>query len=83
MITEEPLIATEPMTLAERRAFMKLPLAERRRQLAAQADLIAAHYEAKLETAERQEWQGGDLVEYYCSSLSNLPSPPVDFANRV
>jgi len=42
--------------------FMLLPLKERRRLMAEQAKLMAAHYK---ETAlERQEWQAGDFVEY-------------------
>ncbi len=44
--------------------FLSLPLAERRRLLAQQADglLVQDYYE---ETAvEREQWQGGDLVEY-------------------
>jgi len=51
------------MTLDQRRAFMKLPLEERRRRLAAQADRMAEHYESEPEATERAEWQGGDIVE--------------------
>ena len=47
-----------PLGLIERRAFMKLPIAERRRVLAEQAEKAAALYQAD------QEWQGGDIVEY-------------------
>ncbi len=50
-------------SLAERRAFMELPLAERRRQLAEQAAWMAEQYEVESEVAEREEWQGGDIVE--------------------
>jgi hypothetical protein len=64
MITKEPSAETaRGLTLAERRAYMKLPLAERRRQLAEQAELMAKHYESQPETAERELWQGGDIVE--------------------
>ena len=42
--------------------FMLLPLAERRLLMGEQAQQIVTHYE---ETAsDREEWQGGDLVEY-------------------
>ena len=53
----------EPVgALAWRRAFLSLPLAERRRQMALQAALLLDDYEA--ETAARADWQGGDIVEY-------------------
>lgn len=55
--------ADQPLTLAQRRAYMQLPLEERRRRLAAQADLMAAHYEQEPEQTEREAWQGGDIVE--------------------
>jgi hypothetical protein len=53
----------EALTLAQRRAFMKLPLDERRRQMAEQADQMLDAYEARDEAADRQPWQGGDIVE--------------------
>lgn len=61
MITETD--TAQPLTLAERRAFLKLPLAERRRILARQAERVAAHYEQEPERSERVEMQGGDIVE--------------------
>lgn len=65
MITQEETTETTPwMSLAERRAFMKLPIEERRRVLAAQAERMAEHYEAEPERSERESWQGGDIVEY-------------------
>ena len=51
------------MTLAERRAFLQLPLAERRRLLALQAERMIADYEDAAATEARLEWQGGDIVE--------------------
>lgn len=51
----------QPLTLEERRAFLRLPLAERRRILAEQAESLQAHYE---EDTEWREFQGGDIVEY-------------------
>ena len=38
-------ISNESLSLVNRRAFMKLPLAERRRLIAEQAEQIAQHYE--------------------------------------
>lgn len=65
MITEEETTETTPlMSLAERRAFMKLPIEERRRILAEQANRMAEHYEMEPERSERELWQGGDIVEY-------------------
>jgi len=53
----------EALTLEQRRAFMGLPLEERRRRMAEQADGMLEHYEAKQEAADRHHWQGGDIVE--------------------
>lgn len=57
----EDVAGEEPLSLVERRAFLKLPLAERRRILAEQAEAAAAHYE------QDTEWRGlpgGDVVDY-------------------
>lgn len=51
------------LTLEDRRATMRLPLEERRRRLAQQADRMAAHYNLENEEKEREAWQGGDIVE--------------------
>ncbi|HZP80206.1 MAG TPA: hypothetical protein VFB21_01090 [Chthonomonadaceae bacterium] len=53
--------AEQPLTLEERRAFLRLPLAERRRILAEQAKRLEAHYE---EDTEWREFQRGDIIEY-------------------
>jgi hypothetical protein len=50
--------------LAEKRTFVKLPLEERRRILAAQAEQVARYYEQDSEAKERELWQGGDLIEF-------------------
>ena len=42
---------------------MQLPLEERRKRLAAQADQMAEHYEQEPERTERIAWQGWDIVE--------------------
>ena len=52
--------AKEPLTLDERRAFLKLPLAERRRILARQAKEMAAHYEKDVSW---KELETGDIVD--------------------
>jgi RPA family protein len=53
----------QELTLAHRCAYMYLPLEERRKRLAAQADQMAAYYEQEPERTERIAWQGGDIVE--------------------
>jgi hypothetical protein len=52
------------LTLAQRRAFKKLSLKERRRVLAAQAERMVAYYDQKSERGEREAWQGGDIGEF-------------------
>jgi Zn-dependent peptidase ImmA (M78 family) len=55
-------IATDvPLPVIERRAFMELPLEERRRLLAEQAARLAEHYAQDTEWREIGE---GDIVEY-------------------
>jgi hypothetical protein len=52
--------ADQPLTLVERRAFMRLPPEERRRRLAHQAARMEEHY------ARDREWEelgAGDLVD--------------------
>jgi hypothetical protein len=62
MITQENIAEVE-QGLSLRRAFMQLPLEERRRCLAAQAESMIEHYEEESEKTERLTWQGGDIVE--------------------
>ena len=65
MITEEDTIATEtPESLIKIREFIKLPIEERRRILAEQAEAMIAEYELESNRRERELWQGGDIVEY-------------------
>jgi uncharacterized protein YuzE len=60
--TQGDTIATQqPLSLCDRRAFLQLPLEERRRILAEQAQAMAHHYQ---QDAEWQELQAGDLIEY-------------------
>lgn len=57
----EAVEGSPPLSLVERRAFMKLPLEERRRILAEQAEKMVAHYE---HDSEWRDFQVGDLVEH-------------------
>jgi transcriptional regulator with XRE-family HTH domain len=52
---------TEPLSLVKRRAFMKLPLEERRRLMVKQAEHAAAHYE---KDTDWREFLGGDFIDY-------------------
>jgi transcriptional regulator with XRE-family HTH domain/Zn-dependent peptidase ImmA (M78 family) len=55
-------VSTETsLSLVERRAFLKLPMEERRRLMALQAEKMGSYYE------ENQDWKGlmeGELVDY-------------------
>ena len=53
----------QKLTTAQRRAYMQLPLEERRKRLALQAERMAEYYEKGTERIEREAWQGGDIVE--------------------
>jgi hypothetical protein len=65
MLKQNDLVSSEEaVTLEQRRAFLKLPLAERRRLLTQQADEAASHYESEQSLREREGWQGDDIVEY-------------------
>lgn len=64
MLKQNDLVSSEEtMTLEQRRAFLKLPLSERRRILSRQAEDAASHYEFEQSVREREAWQGGDIVE--------------------
>lgn len=63
MDTTAEIVKTEKaITLEQRRAHLKLPLEERRRQLAEQAEKLLEHYETGKK--ERETWQGGDIIEF-------------------
>jgi hypothetical protein len=65
MLKQNDLVSSEEApTLARKRAFLELPLAERRKILAEQAEAAARHYESEQSVQERESWQGGDIVEY-------------------
>ncbi len=51
------------LSLAQRRAYIKLPLEERRKRIEAQAGRMVEHYEQDQGRTEREAWQGGDIVE--------------------
>lgn len=52
--------AREPLSLVERHAFMKLPLVDRRKIMALQANEMAAHYE---KDRSWKELETGDIVD--------------------
>jgi hypothetical protein len=56
------LSASDTESPSFQQEFMLLPLAERRRLMAEQAEQMVRHYEQT--TSERQAWQAGDFVEY-------------------
>ena len=56
----EPVDAEEPISLVERRALMKLPLEERRRVIAEQAEQSAEAYQ---QDEELRELEVDDLIE--------------------
>jgi hypothetical protein len=61
---EETLETTAPLIPAERLAFIRLPIEERRTLLEEQAEAMIADYELEANRRERELWQGGDIVEY-------------------
>ncbi len=52
----------QPVTVIERRAFLKLPLEKRRKMLAEQAKKMVDHYNTD---SEWRELQGGDVIDDY------------------
>jgi len=64
MAANEELDPSVAICLRERRAFLELPLAERRRRLAEQADQVVDLYERPSAMQERFEWQRGDIIGY-------------------
>lgn len=64
MITQEgTLKQNSVISLTDRRAFLKLPLEERRRILKIQAERMLQHHDRESESGDREAWQGGDIVE--------------------
>ena len=63
MITQEKTAEVDQsLSITERRAYMTLPLAERRNQLAGQAERMVEYYGQDPERTERSVWQGGDII---------------------
>ena len=64
MITQEKTAEVDhSLSLTKRRAYMTLPLIERRNQLAGQAERMAEYCGQEPERSERIVWQGGDIIE--------------------
>lgn len=57
-----PMKNIDLSTPQRRRKFMQLPLEERREFMEHQAEALRQHYEDTLD--QRDEIQGGDMVEY-------------------
>ncbi|MBK1986843.1 hypothetical protein A0J48_004675 [Sphaerospermopsis aphanizomenoides BCCUSP55] len=51
----------QSLSLEQRLAFLKLPMAERRRILESQAETMISHYE---EDSEWKELMSGDILDY-------------------
>jgi hypothetical protein len=49
------------LTLEQKRAFLKLPLSERRKILASQSESIVNHYQ---QDSEWKELMSGDIIDY-------------------
>ena len=63
MSSSDAKTTEQGLSLDERRAFMRLPLEERRQRMADQAEKMTDFYQAQAEVKQRQDWQGGDLVD--------------------
>jgi hypothetical protein len=61
--------ADQSLSLAQRRAYIKLPFEERRHRLAARADQMEESYEQQPEKTEREAWQGGILLKFGVPTL--------------
>lgn len=60
-LLNEPAASSEPDSLKEKRAFLRLPAEERRKILERQAKELSEHYERN---AEWRETEGADIIEY-------------------
>ena len=58
-IEEDPTLQTR-LAFSSRREFMRLPLSERRKIMAEQAERLADHYDKE---TEWKDWLAGDIVE--------------------
>ena len=64
---------TQPFSHEQRRIFHQLPLSEKRRRLAEQAERAVVYYEEAQAATEREEWQGGDLSVFSkCSRPADM-----------
>ena len=78
MLTIEDLEKqSSAISLTDRQEFLKLPRDERRRILEIQAEQMLQHYEQDCESADRETWQGGDIIEFWPHS-----SPRRDMAGQ-
>ena len=61
VIPPESAVQEQSLSLEQRLAFLKLPIAERRRILESQTESILNHYQ---EDSEWQELMSGDIINY-------------------
>ena len=62
-LVADEAVFDEKNEFLSQQAFLKLPLSERRRKMAEQAQELIVHYNEQ--TAERQDWQAGDFHDDY------------------
>ncbi len=55
------VIEKQPLSLEDRRAFLKLPMSERNKILECQAELMIEHYQ---QDSEWQELMSNDIIDY-------------------
>jgi hypothetical protein len=64
MLKEKDVVITDrDQSLEDRRAFLRLPIEQRRQTMARQANELMDHYGDRTEMQQRENWQGGDIVE--------------------
>ena len=61
MLPKKTAKVDQELSLAQRRAYMQLPLEERRKRLAAQADQMAEHYEQEQSAQSASPGREGTL----------------------
>ena len=61
LVPEVTLDSSQNLSLEQRLAFLKLPIAERKRILQSQAETMLAHYQ---KDSEWQELMAGDIIDY-------------------
>ncbi len=63
MAKRKAMLPMAELTLEQRRSFLRLSVQKRRREMAKQAARMVRYYQADDKVSEREQWQGGDLVD--------------------